>query len=306
MFFKEYDEIASNLSKYFRSRKSVYETAALFDRLAQTQDRDNPFEAALAGLAQLGALQCFQKVQDTAKTVQTAITAARLFLKTADFNYQISRCLRETWCDALSDGLHCYRVAADLLKVHKKPYLASQVLMELGNAESRFEISHNAANTYEEATLVIIDGKAPLPLLFSAVTAAIVAYNKTDRFDLALSILLRAQEHFFDNNSAWISPLPLMKRQFHDLNIYHAQLLLMTFEHDECITYADQNCDKDVALVFKDMITATKAHLLYQMDQVIERARAIKAFSPPHIALFDRHLSLMSKAIEHGFTNVMH
>jgi hypothetical protein len=302
MFFKEYDEIASNLSKYFRSKKSVYETAALFDRLAQSQDRDNPFEAALAGLAQLGALQCFQKVQDTAKTVQTAITAARLFLKTADFNYQISRCLRETWCDALSDGLHCYRVAADLLKVHKKPYLASQVLMELGNAESRFEISHNAANTYEEATLVIIDGKAPLPLLFSAVTAAIVAYNKTDRFDLALSILLRAQEHFFDNDSAWMSPSPLMKRQFHDLNIYHAQLLLMTFKHDECIAL---NCENEVALIFKDMITATKAHLLYQMDQVIERARAIKAFSPPHIALFERHLALMSKAIEHGFANVM-
>jgi hypothetical protein len=68
--------------------------------------------------------------------------------------------------------------------------------MELGNAESRFEISYNTANTYEEATLVIIDRKAPLPLLFSAVTAEIVAYNKTDRFDLALLILLRAQEHF--------------------------------------------------------------------------------------------------------------
>jgi tetratricopeptide (TPR) repeat protein len=305
MFFKEYDEIASNLSKYFRSKKSIYETAVLFDRLALSQDRDNPFEAALAGLAQLGALQCYQKVQDTAKTIQTAMTAARLFMKTADYNYQISRCLRETWADALSDGLHCYRVAADLLKSNAKSYLASQVLMELGAAESRFDISHNAANTYEEATLVIIDGKAPLPLLFSAVTAAIVAYNKIDRFDLALSILVRAQEHFFDNNSAWISPSPLMKRQFHDLNVYHAQLLMMTFKHDECIAYAESNCDKDVAVIFRDMITATKGHLIYQMDQVIERARVMKAFSPPHSALFDRHLSLLSKAIEHGFTNVM-
>jgi hypothetical protein len=96
-----------------------------------------------------------------------------------------------------------------------------------------------------------------------------------------------------------------MKRQYHDLNIYHAQLLLMTFKHEECIAYADQDCDKEAALVFRDMITTTKAHLLYQIDQIIEKARTIKAFSPPHITLFDRHLSLMSKPIEYGFTNVM-
>ena len=138
----------------------MYETAVLFDRLALTQDQDSPFESALAGLAEFGALQCFQKVQDVAKTVQTAITAARLFLKTAEFSFQISRCIRETWADALADSLHCYRVAADLLKDNKKPYLAAQVLMEMAGVETKFDLVQSAGNTYEEAVNVIIDGKA--------------------------------------------------------------------------------------------------------------------------------------------------
>ena len=305
MFFKEYDEIASNLTKYFRTKKNVYETAALFDQLSLSQDRDNPFESAIAALAQFGALQCFMKVKDTAKTVQTAISAARMFIKTAEYNYTISKCIRETWTEALTDGLHCYRVAADLLKEHNKPYLATQVLMELGNVEQKFDFSHNAANTFEEATNVIIQGNAPLPLLFNAVTAAICSYNKVERFDLALAVLLKAQEHFFDNETAWVSPSPLMKRQYNDLLVYHAILLLMTFNHDQCITYSTNNLDQDVAEIFKDLVTYTKGHLLYQVDQVIERAKASKKFSPPHLALFDKHLMLLSKAVEHGFTNVM-
>lgn len=305
MFFKEYDETMSNLSKYFRTKKNVYETAALFDRLAMSQDQDNPFEAALAGLAEFGALLCFQKVQDVAKTVQTAITAARLFMKTADYSFQISRCLRETWADALADGLHCYRVAADLLKANQKAYLAAQVLMEMAGVEARFELTQNAANTYEEAVDVVIEGKAPLPLLFNAVTSAIVAYNRTDRFDLALAVLVKAQKHFFDNNAAWVSPSPLMKRQFHDLNVYNALLLMMTYKYDDCVSYANENLDKDVAAIVKELVDATKGHLLYQIDQVIEKARTNKKFSPPHVLLLDKHMQLISKLVEHGFTNVM-
>ena len=136
-------------------------------------------------------------------------------------------------------------------------------------------------------------------------TAAICSYNKVERFDLALAVLLKAQEHFFDNETAWVSPSPLMKRQYNDLLVYHAILLLMTFNHDQCITYSTNNLDQDVAEIFKDLVTYTKGHLLYQVDQVIERAKASKKFSPPHLALFDKHLMLLSKAVEHGFTNVM-
>lgn len=305
MFFKEYDEITSNLSKYLKSKKSVYETATLFDRLALSQDQDNPFEAAIAGLASFGALQCFQKVQDVPKTVQTAVTTARLFMKTADNSFLISKCIRETWADPLADALHCYRVAADLLKANNKPYLAAQVIMEMAAVESRFEIVQNAGNTYEEAVDVIIEGKAPLPLLFNAITASVVAYNKAERFDLALAVLVKAHSHFYDNSAAWISPSPLMKRQFHDLNIYHGQLLLMNYKYEECEAYANENFDKDVAQIFKEMISATKSHLLYQIDQLIEKARTSKKFSPPHILLFDKHMQLVSKLVEHGFTNVM-
>ena len=305
MFFKEYDEILSNLSKFFKTNKNIYETATLFDQLSLTQDYDNPFESAIAALAQFGALQCFMKVKDTAKTVQTAITTARLFIKTAEYNFTLSRCIRETWAESLTDGLHCYRVAADLLKANNKPYIATQVLMELGNVEQKFDFSHSAANTFEEATNVIISGHAPLPLLFNAVTAAITSYNKVDRFDLALAILLKAQDHFFDNNSEWVSPSPLMKRQYHDLLLYHAILLLMTFNHDQCLEYAQKNLDPDVADIFKDLVKYTKGHLLYQLDQIIEKAKSTKKFSPPHLALFDKHLQLISKVVEHGFTNVM-
>jgi hypothetical protein len=40
-----------------------------------------------------------------------------------------------------------------------KPYLNAK-RVEIGGAELRFDISHNAANTDEEVTLVIIDGNA--------------------------------------------------------------------------------------------------------------------------------------------------
>lgn len=305
MFFKEFNETSTNLSKYFRSKRTIYETATLFDQLSLTQDLDNPFESAIAGLAQFGALQCFSKVQDTAKTVQTAVSAARLFMKSADFSYSISRCIKETWAVPLADAMHCYRVAIEVLKANNKPYLASQILMELGNVELRFDMIHNAANTFEEATDVIIEGKAPLPLLFNAATASIGAYNRVDRYDLALAVLDKAQTHFFDNETAWVSPSPLMKRQYHDILIYRAVLLMMTFKHDEAIQYSQSNLDPLITEVLKQLIEATKNHQIYQIDLAIDRAKEIKKFSPPHLNLFDRHLQMMSRSVENGFAIVM-
>ena len=304
-FFKKFDDIASNISKFLRTKKSIYETAVLFDQLALTQDHEDPFECALAGSAEFGAMLCFDKVQDVTKTVQTAVTAARYFLRTADYSFQVSKCLKETWWDPLTDGLHCYRVAIDLLKANKKPYLATQVIMEMAGAETRFELTQSAGNTYEEAVDVILEGKAPLPLLFNALTSAVVAYNKSDRFDLSLGVIEKVQDTMFQNNPAWVAPSPLMKRQFHDINVYHAVLLLMAYRLEECVKLSEDHLDKEMAATFKELAEATSGHLLYKIDCVIERLRNCRKFSPQHIFLLDKHLQLVSKMVEQGFTNVM-
>lgn len=304
-FFKKYDELASKLSKFFRTKKNIHDTAILFDQLSLMQDHENPFEAALAGAASYGAVLCFQKVQDLTKTVQTAVTAARHFLRAADYNYQISKCLKETWQDPLSDGLHCYRVAINLLKENNKPYLATQIIMELAAAESRFELVHSAGNTYEEAVDVIMTGKAPLPLLFNAVTSAISAYNKADRYELALNVVEKVQGVILEKNPVWVAPSPLMKRQFQDVNIYHAILLLMAYRTADCIKLANEHLPKELASLFRELADATDGHLIYKLDLAIEKLRATNKLAPQHVFLLDKHLQILSKSVEQGFANVM-
>ena len=277
----------------------------VFDRLASTQDEENPFESAVAGLAKFGELQCYQKVHDVPKTIQTAVSAARLFIKTADNSYFISRCMRETWADPLADGLHCYRVAIDLLKESKKTYIAARLLMETAGVEARFDFVHDAANTYQEAVDVIIEGKAPAPLLFEALLATIEAYVNVDRFDLALASLSRARDHFFADEGSWVSPSPMMKDNFNELNVYYAELLLVLFRFEDCIVYSAENLDTELARLFKELVEATRGHLLYQIDQLIVRARRTKKFTAQQMNLFDKHLEQISRIVEHGFSNVM-
>lgn len=305
MFFQEFDEKLSDLSKFFKMKKSVYETATFFDQLAAAQNTDNPFETALAALAKFGELQCYTKIEDTARTLQTAVSAARLFIKNAKFGYEYSRNIQETWYSPLTDGIHCYRVAADLLKDNKKPYLAAVMLSELAKTEMEFDLIHPAANAYEESINVIIEGKAPLQLLFNSTLACINAYSRVDRFDLALNALDKAQAHFFDNETMWVSPSPIMKRQYRDILIYKAILLLMIFKHKECIEFAEKNLEAPEADLLKRLCEASRSSQIYVIDELIEEAKNMKKFNNNQINLLGRHLTLISKTVEAGVFQVM-
>ena len=305
MFFQQFDQKMVEMSKFFKMKRTVYETATFFDQLGAAQSTDNPFEVALAALAKFGELQCYSKVEDTSRTIQTAVSAARLFIQNAKFGFEYSRNIQETWYSPLCDGLHCYRVAIDLLKENKKPYLAATILSELGKTEMEFELVHPAANTYEEAINVIIDGKAPLQLLFNTTLACLNAYAKVDRFDLALNAVERAQSHFFDNETMWASPSPIMKRQYRDILIDKSILLLMVFKYDECVSFSEKHLEVVEADIFKRLSEASKGNQVYVIDKLLEEAKSSKKFNNSQINLLGRHLTLVSKAVETGVFQVM-
>ena len=117
MFFKRYEELSANLKKSFISKKTITEIAKQFSDLAKSQDQNNQFVFNQIGMARFGEMKCYEKLEDKNKLVRAAISAARFFIKSAEFNYEISRSMRDLWADPLSDGIHCYRTASVILKL---------------------------------------------------------------------------------------------------------------------------------------------------------------------------------------------
>lgn len=305
MFYKKFDEISSNMSKMFRTKKSLYEAAEAFSNLASEQDAQNPFECGLVALAKFGEMQCYQKIGDKQKTVRTAVQAARLFIKSAAFNYEISRNLRDTWSDPLADGLHCYRVAADTLKSDEKPNLAVVLLIELGKTEHQFDLFHYAGNTYEEAANLALEKKLAPPLLFDAAFNCVECYSKADRLDLGLIMIDNVIKQITPEALEQINSSPLMKRQHEDLRIFKAQLLLSAFKHDECVEYAKENFDENVANLFKALCDATKSNQVATIDALINDAKSQNYFTEKQISMFERHLYLLSKSIETAYSELV-
>jgi hypothetical protein len=303
-FYKRFDEISASMSKLFRTKKTLYETAQQFQALAGTQDEENPFECGLVALAKFGEMQCYQKVEDKQKTVRTAVKAARLFVKSATFNYEISRNLRDTWSDPLADGLHCYRVAADVLKGDSKPNLAVVLLLELGRTEFKFDLYHYAGNTYEEAVNLAMSEKLSPPLLFESTFNAIDCYSRADRLDLALLVAEKVHTKLPQETLDQINSSPLMKRQLVDLKIFKAQLLLSAFKHVDCIGFSNANLDEGVAQLFKALCDASRSNQIAVIDALINQAKSQNYFTEQQIQLFERHLFLLSKSIETAYSEL--
>lgn len=305
MFYRKFDEISANMSKFFRTKKAIYETAQQFEELSHTQDEENPFECGLVALAKFGEMQCYQKNDDKQKTVRTAVKAARLFVKSATFNYEISRNLRDTWSDPLADGLHCYRVAVDVLKNDGKPNLAVVLLLELGKTEAKFDLFHYAGNTYEEAVSLSLQQKLSPPLLFDSVFNCIDCYSKADRLDLALLVVDRVQEKELPPETInQINASPLMKRQLVDVKIFKAQLLLSAFKHSDCIDFAQASLEEGVARLFKELSDASRSNQIAVIDALINQAKSSNYFNEQQIALFERHLFLLSKSVETAYSEL--
>ena len=305
MFYRKFDEISANMSKFFRTKKATYETAQQFEELSHTQDEENPFECGLVALAKFGEMQCYQKIDDKQKTVRTAVKAARLFVKSATFNYEISRNLRDTWSDPLADGLHCYRVAVDVLKGDNKPNLAVVLLLELGKTEAKFDLFHYAGNTYEEAVNLSLQQKLSPPLLFDSTFNCIDCYSKADRLDLALLVVDRVQGKELPRETMdQINSSPLMKRQLVDVKIFKAQLLLSAFKHSDCVDFANAELEEGVARLFKELSDASRSNQIAVIDALINQAKSSNYFNEQQIALFERHLFLLSKSVETAYSEL--
>ena len=215
-FYKTFDELMANLGKS-RSKKNLLETAQQFSELAAAQDAENPFLYHQIALARFGEMQCYEKLEDKTKLVRTAIVAARTFVKSATFNIEISKSIRETWSDPLSDGIQCYKTAIAALEAEQKPNLAVATLMELGKIESDFEFFHYAGNVYEEVVDLCLSLDLRPRLLLDALNRAIECYSKCDRFDLAMILVDNTVSKCSTNIREAINASMLLKKDYADL-----------------------------------------------------------------------------------------
>lgn len=302
MFYKKYDEISKKLTKFLKTKNSFKETAAEFADLGKTLDEENPFECGLVALAKFGEMRCWQKYEDKQKTVRTAVRAARLFVKSATFNYSVSKNLRDTWSDPLADGLHCYSVAVDILKADKKPNLAVVLLLELGKTEAQFNLHHYAGSTYRSAVELCKKEALSLPLLFDSAFNSIESYCEADRLDLALEVVkdvLSINDLERDATSS-----QLMKNQLNDIKIVQAQLLLSSFQYEKCAEAYELFDDENIKLLFSKLCDATKNNSIAEMDALLSQVRQSNYFTDLQKKLFERHYQLLSKSIEEAFNRL--
>ena len=286
MFYKNFDELSAKLNSSFNSKRAITELASQFSELGKQQDIENPFEQGMIALAQFGEMQCYEKLQDKQNTIKTAISAARLFVKSATFNYEVSRTIRDLWSDPLADGIHCYRVAYKTLLQDGKPNLAVAILLELAKTESSFEYYHYAGNTYEEAIQLCIDKNLRPRALIDATFSCVSCYVKSDRFDLGLIVVSKVIDKLEQTSATLISSSPLMRQQFEDLRITNAQMLLCTSKYEQCIEFSNNKLDMKVAVIFAKFCSFEKSKKLEDIDALLNEAKNIGCFNETHLEIF--------------------
>ena len=297
MFYKNFDELSARLNSSFTSKRALSELAVQFSELGKQQDIENPFEQGMIALAHFGEMQCYEKLQDKQNTIKTAITAARLFVKSATFNYEVSRTIRDLWSDPLADGIHCYRVAYKTLLQDSKPNLAVAILLELAKTEGTFEYFHYAGNTYEEAIQLCIEKNLRPRALIDATFACIKCYAKADRFDLGLIVVTKVIDKLEQTSASLIESSPLMRQQFEDLRIMHAQMLLCTGKYEQCIEFSNKKLDVKVAVVFAKFCSFEQSKKLDDIDNLLTEAKNTGCFNETHMEIFVMQRKRLGKAL---------
>ena len=297
MFYKNFDELSARLNSSFNSKRAISELAAQFNDLGKQQDIENPFEQGMIALAHFGEMQCYEKLQDRQNTIKTAVTAARLFVKSATFNYEVSRTIRDLWSDPLADGIHCYRVAYKTLIQDGKPNLAVAILLELAKTESYFEYFHYAGNTYEEAIQLCVDKNLRPRALVDATFSCVTCYVKSDRLDLALIVVTKVIEKLEQTSSTLISSSPLMRQQFEDLRITRSQMLLCTSKYEECIQFSNTKLDDKVAKVFCKFCVFEQGKKISDIEDLLNDAKEKQLFNEMHMEIFLIQKKRLSKVV---------
>ncbi|EAY20180.1 hypothetical protein TVAG_021250 [Trichomonas vaginalis G3] len=300
MFYKQWDELSAKLNSSFNSKKSIMELAQQFYELGKRQDIENPFEQGMIALATFGEMQCYEKLQDKQNTIQTAITAARLFIKSATFNYEVSRTIRDLWSDPLADGIHCFRVAYKTLILDGKPNLAVAILLELAKTESYFEYHHYAGNTYEEVIQLCIDKNLRPRAIVDSTFSCVLSYVKAERYDLGLIAVTKTIEKLKQTFQQIISSSPLMRQQFDYLLILRGQMLFCNNKNEECLQFLDEEkFDSKVREFFAKFLSQANLKNVESMEQFIGESKNLHVFNDVNFEIFNIYKDRISKPERH-------
>lgn len=296
MFFKRYDELTANLTKTFRSKKNILDTASQLAELASSQDQNNPFQYGLIGLAKFGEMRCYEKLEDPQKLIRTAITAARFFIKSAKFNYEISKSIHDSWADPLSDGIQCYRSAILTLKATKKYNIAVFTLNELAEAESYFEHYHNAGNVYEESTRICAKFSLHPRIFIESLMNCVECYTKCKQFDLALVLVMSFFVPLEADYINIINQSSYLQNKLNELCGVKSLLFICNKRYSEAVNAAEtwiiDGEMHNLVLKFSDLVQNQN---ISELKIFIDEAKKGKKLTKFMINIIERYFSLLEE-----------
>lgn len=286
MFYQEYENILETLNKTFLSKKTIQDAAQQFAELEQMQKTNNPFQFVLLGFAHQGQMICYQKLEDKQRAIKSGLLASRFFLKSAEFNYEISRLNRETWSYPLSNAIQCYKTTIQMLKDDKKPVLTVNIMNELAEAEIKFSYHHYAANIYEEIIEFCFTHKLRLRLLFNSCFSAIQCYLYLDNLKFARALIKTFFSQYDDNGTR---PNATIRNVIRKLQITK-HLLDIWLDKFDATMLQDDALEEPVQDILLRYALAVSLKQIDRTSEIIDEIRNNKEFFEDfHVEILEKH-----------------
>lgn len=298
MFNERYDELRIQAAKLTASKESLYEVAKQFRILGETKNPDDPVESSYVALAKYGEMCCYKRLNQQSKVASLSISIARLYLKTAEYYYQVSKNIHDSWGDYLSNSFQSYKTAIDIYKNENQGSIASLLLIELGENEMKFEQFHYAGQSFEESVDIAITQKMPTIYVFGPMFKAVDAYCKGDRFDLAMELLDKVENKYRKNIDDEMKDSKNVKEQYNDMMILRTILLLLKSDYSECIAFANDKLDENVAKLFGLLCETSQKYQVSKYDAFLFNAKSQRYFNDLEISLLEMKLSIVSRCLE--------
>lgn len=288
MFYERFNAISTNLSRLIKTRSLFRDTAREYAELQGQYDDEDENECQLIALAAYGELECWLKLDDKEKVIHSAIRAARLFCKAANFSRMSYPSLKDCWFDLLIDGIHCYRVAIDTLKSIGKLNMSVSLLNELGTKEDSFDYYLYAGNAYEEGIRLSLEKNLPKSMVLSTVKRAIWSYTKADRTDLALQVLDKVLLSTGDESNQELGELKGL-------------LLITTLKLDQSQEFFDKSENKEMYL---KIIEQTKKVDISRLESMIANARIANTIEPLQLVIIEQHLKNITETVGAAYAEI--
>ena len=279
-FFQKYNELMNNLSHSARSKKKLISLAQQFSELSENQDINNPFELYFIGLGLQGEMMCYKRLEENASVVQVGLKAARIFIKTAKFNYKLSKSIIDSYSDPFSNAIQCYKSVINILKNERKYNLVVNLLKEMGNAEQYFSKYHYAANVFEEATIICCEENIMPRLLIECAELATECYTKNNMFDLAMLVLKRAVdslEVYIINND--IEKSEFWKKRIYEFILLSIVFLIMNLKFDKPIKLGNKYFNEETNSILKSFIKAVCCQSTNELRTIFKEIKKLNYLS---------------------------